>query len=101
VVDAGRLGGWWEGVVDGGRIEGEGERAERPRGLLTGSEDCVDRRLTDRGDVSVPLRHGEGVVKVNGLKLCPTTVSFMLTLEHQRGLTAGLSVFGVLERSGV
>jgi hypothetical protein len=86
--------------VDGGRRDGEGERAERPSGLLTGSDDCVDRRLTDRGD-SDPLRHGEGVVRVSGLKLCPTTVSFMLTLEHQRGLIAGLSVLGVVERSGV
>jgi hypothetical protein len=49
----------------------------------------------------MPLRHGEGVVKLSGLKLCPTTVSFMLTLEFQRGFTAGLSVFGVMERSGV
>jgi hypothetical protein len=88
-------------VVDAGRIDGEGERVERPSGLRTGSEDCVDRRLSDRGDVSMPLRHGEGVVKLSGLKLCPTTVSFMLTLEFQRGFTAGLSVFGVMERSGV
>jgi hypothetical protein len=86
------------GVVDAGRVEGGGERAdERLSGLRTGI-DKLDALLTDPG-VSKPLRYGEGVVKVSGLKLWPTTVSFMLTLEFQRGLTAGLSDLGVGDRA--
>jgi hypothetical protein len=38
---------------------------------------------------------------VSGLKLCPITVSFRLTLEFQRGLTAGCSVLGLSDRVGV
>lgn len=88
------------GVVDGARAEGGGERGdERLKGLRAGTLDMLDVLLRD-GD-SVPLRYGEGVVKVSGLKLCPTTVSRMLTLEFQRGLTAGRSVFGVADRVGV
>jgi hypothetical protein len=100
VVDAGRRCGWCEGVVEAGRMEGDGDRAERLKGLRTGSEDWLDKRLIDRGD-SFPLLYGEGVVSDNGLKLWPTTVSRMFTLEFQRGLTAGLSDLGVMERVGV
>jgi hypothetical protein len=86
------------GVVDIGRIEGGGERAdERLRGLRTGMLDMLDTLLAIPG-VSSPLRYGDGVVRLSGLKLWPTTVSFMLTLEHQRGLTAGRSDFGVSAR---
>jgi hypothetical protein len=86
------------GVVDIGRIEGGGERAaERLRGLRTGMVDMLDPLLGTPG-VSSPLRYGDGVVRLSGLKLWPTTVSFMLTLEHQRGLTAGRSDFGVSAR---
>jgi hypothetical protein len=90
--------------VDAGRVAGGGERAERLKGLRTGMFDVLpklDWVLNEEGDLSVPLRYGEGVVRVSGLKLCPTTVSRMLTLEFQRGLTAGRSVLGDSDRVGV
>ncbi|KAH7410512.1 helicase C-terminal domain-containing protein [Phaeosphaeria sp. MPI-PUGE-AT-0046c] len=93
VVEAGRRGAWCEGVVDAGRIDGGGDRADRPNGLRTGIDDPLDMRLSERGEV-----YGDGVVRLSGLKLWPTTVSRMLTLEFQRGLTAGLSDLGVVER---
>lgn len=98
VVEAGRRGAWCEGVVEAGRVVGGGDRAERLNGLRTGIDEPLDMRLMERGVVSVPLRYGDGVVRVNGLKLWPTTVSRMLTLEFQRGLTAGLSDLGVTDR---
>ena len=86
------------GVVDGERLDAVGERAEeRLNGLLRG----IDERLAEpnrdpSGDSS--FRNGEGVVRVNGLKLCPTTVSRMCVSEFQRGLGPGLSV-GVFARA--
>jgi hypothetical protein len=115
VVDVGRAGeggegtierrlACCEGVVDAGRVTGGGERAERLNGLRTVLFNVLPRLdwvLNEEGDLSVPLRYGEGVVRVNGLKLCPTTVSRMLTLEFQRGLTAGRSVLGECDGVGV
>jgi len=58
------------GVVDPARVEGGGERAdERLNGLRTGMDDWRDSLLSDRGGVSCPFLHGEGVVRVSGLKL--------------------------------
>lgn len=98
VVETGRLGAWCEGVVEAGRAVGGGDSAGRLNGLRTGIEDPLDMRLRDRGVVSFPLRYGDGVVRLSGLKLWPTTVSRMLTLEFHRGLTAGRSDLGVIDR---
>jgi hypothetical protein len=55
------------GVVDIGRIEGGGERAdERLRGLRTGMLDMLDTLLAIPG-VSNPRRYGDGVVRLSGL----------------------------------
>lgn len=93
----GRLAGCCAGVVDAGRLDGGGERAEeRLSGLRTGMPDWLETLLNL--SESRPLRNGEGVVNDMGLKLCPTIVSRMFVLEFQGGFTAGLSVAGVMER---
>lgn len=73
------------GVADAERPEGGGESIEdRLRGLRTGIDDCPDT-----------LRSGVET----GLWWCPTIVSRMLVLAFHRGLFAGLSVTGVIERA--
>ena len=83
----------WAGLADAERVDGGGERAEeRLNGLLTGiDERLVEEPRLDLSGVS-PFRNGEGVVRLNGLKLCPTTVSRKWVSEFQRGLGPGRSV---------
>lgn len=87
------------GVVDPEeRADGGEERAEdRLKGLLTGIDERLPvlRRNSGR---SPSFRNGEGVVRVNGLKLCPTTVSRICVSEFQRGFGPGRSV-GVFARA--
>lgn len=94
-----RVGRCCPGVVDAERPDTEGERAEeRLNGLLRGMEERLAEPLREPSGESVSFRKGEGVVRVNGLKLCPTTVSRRCVSEFQRGLGPGLSV-GVFERA--
>lgn len=73
------------GVAVAERTDGGGESIEeRPRGLLTGIDDCPETLLN-------------GVAET-GLWWCPTIVSRMLVLAFHRGLFVGRSVAGVDER---
>lgn len=73
------------GVAVAEWMDGGGESIEeRPRGLLTGIDDCPETLLN-------------GVAEA-GLWWCPTMVSRMLVLAFHRGLFAGRSVAGVDER---
>jgi hypothetical protein len=86
-------------VVDLERPDGGGERAEeRLKGLLRGMDARLAEPRRNRSGDSASLRNGEGVVRVKGLKLCPTTVSRICVSEFQRGLGPGLSV-GVFARA--
>ena len=96
----GRDGRCRDGLVDVERADTAGERpAERPKGLLTGIDERLAAELRpDAFGVSLSFRNGDGVVRLNGLKLCPMTVSRKCVSEFQRGLGAGLSV-GVFARA--
>ena len=105
VAAVGRLGAnrCCPGVVEAGRVFvfGGGESVEeRPRGLRTGMAECeeTDRRV--RTGVGGALLCEDGVVRDNGLKLWPITVSRRLVEMFHRGLVdAGLSEAGVEERN--
>jgi len=87
------------GVVDPEeRADGGEETAEdRLKGLLTGIDERLPVLRRNSGG-SPSFRNGEGVVRVRGLKLCPTTVSRMCVSEFQRGFGPGRSV-GVFARA--
>jgi hypothetical protein len=94
-----RVGRCCPGVVDAERLDAGGERAdERLNGLLRGMDERLAEPLRDPSGDSASFRKGEGVVRVKGLKLCPTTVSRKCVSEFQRGLGPGRSV-GVFARA--
>lgn len=66
------------GVVDAERLDVGGAVVdERLNGLLRGMDERLAEPFRDPSGESVSFRKGEGVVRDDGLKLCPTTVSRM------------------------
>lgn len=87
------------GLVDVDLADIAGERfEERPNGLLTGMDVRLEELRADPLGVSLSFRNGDGVLRDNGLKLCPMIVSRRCVSEFQRGLGPGLSV-GVFTRA--